>query len=396
MEVSDRAKEAFERMQKEAFERMQKVIKGQVDAPQDNAQQKLAILAGSYACLQRAPGYATLNYELSLALDSVGTSVQAYVENRMLTRPLNFLVLAAPGSGKSQLVKSIKTQIGDDKVGFVPFNMATMTSTDDLAHALDAARNVVIEGKLPLVFLDEFDCDEDNYSLLLPVLWDGELHVGGRTLKLVRCVFFLAGSRPTLSKDLREARDLDQSAGRERKDSKLVDLFSRINGQVIEIPTFVSGKVNAQAEKVMIAMTLLRHRFKACTAVPWGLLRFMAEVTYRYETRSMATLVDLLALRIGATDAPLKQISLEHLKLLPLSTEGALQESPLAFHLLDPFAEAGIVRLWSRSIASDFPQPIREERLDKWKGQDEKDRRELLQYADNLSDPSKKGINVVS
>ena len=75
----------------------------------------------------------------------------------------------------------------------VDYNMANLQSIEDLSQPLDAIRNLKVIDKLPILFLDEFDSDKRNYSLLLPLLWDGELHIGHSNLMLGKLVIILAG-----------------------------------------------------------------------------------------------------------------------------------------------------------------------------------------------------------
>jgi hypothetical protein len=200
----------------------------------------MASLVYSYASLCSAPGYATLNDDQSRRIREVVHDVRKYTIDKSLQRPLNFLLLASPGSGKSQLVKSIAKGLDGSPIGLISFNMATMESKDDLLRVLDSARNLVVDGKLPLIFLDEFDSDESHYSLLLPLLWDGELDLTNRDLRIGRSIFFLAGSRSSLPKRLEEARDISGAKSSTDDDKKLVDLFSRINGGVIKVPSLSS------------------------------------------------------------------------------------------------------------------------------------------------------------
>jgi len=76
----------------------------------------------------------------------------------------------------------------------VTYNMANFQNIEDFVQPLDAVRNIKVNDKLPLLFLDEFDCQLSNYPLLLPLLWDGELQVGHRDLKVGKLVIILAGS----------------------------------------------------------------------------------------------------------------------------------------------------------------------------------------------------------
>jgi len=50
----------------------------------------------------------------------------------------------------------------------VTFNMATMRSPDDMAQPIDELRNLKVNDRFPLLFLDEFDSDPSHYAALLP------------------------------------------------------------------------------------------------------------------------------------------------------------------------------------------------------------------------------------
>ena len=93
----------------------------------------------------------------------------------------------------------------DERVQAVTFNMATMQSADDMAQPIDELRNLKVNDRFPLLFLDEFDSDITRYASLLPLLWDGELHIGHRDLKLGKAVIVLAGSNPDLPKAMVES-----------------------------------------------------------------------------------------------------------------------------------------------------------------------------------------------
>jgi len=84
-----------------------------------------AILVYSYASLCHLPGYATLNQKHIRRIHEVVQAIEGHTQDELLQRPLNFLLLAPPGGGKSQLVKSIGKRLADWPVTLVTFNMAT-------------------------------------------------------------------------------------------------------------------------------------------------------------------------------------------------------------------------------------------------------------------------------
>ena len=347
----------------EAVNEIKKVIRDQIEASKFKAELEIPLLAFSYASLEILPDYATLDYQHVESVQRVLRDIRYYLADPSLGRPLNFLLLASPGSGKSQLIKSIAKKLGGDRVGYVSFNMATMEAKGDFGGVLDVARNVAIDDKLPLVFLDECDSHDEHIPLLLPLLWDGELDVGHRDLRIGRSIFFLAGSRPELRTKLESAREMAAPRAFESDDSKSgakwVDLFSRINGTVVKVPSLGDPDEDRAPDKIVIAMQLLRRRFGSCQTVPWALLKFIAKAHFRYDVRSIAMLVDLISLQGTESAATLTELTDNHLKRLPLNGIDELAASPLASHLIDMQGSDGLTKLWSRACKDRATQRLR-------------------------------------
>lgn len=76
-------------------------------------------------------------------------------------RPLSVAVFGAPGAGKSfgvkEVARSLKGQPGCRDIEPLTFNLSLYQSPEDLAGAFHLVRDVVLRGKVPLVFFDEFD-----------------------------------------------------------------------------------------------------------------------------------------------------------------------------------------------------------------------------------------------
>jgi hypothetical protein len=345
----------------QAIPRIVETINDKIRDPSKNSDLNELVLLYSYYSLQWIPDYSTLDSDHIKNIHRVIEDIVAYVNDTSLERPLNFLLLAAPGSGKSQLIKSIIKYLRmlGTSIGEISFNMATMHSKDDLGRILDGARNVAIDDKLPLVFLDEFDSNDGHYPLLLPLLWDGALDLGKGELRLGRSIFFLAGSRPTLPTKLASARNMVATRTVKSDDSKLVDLFSRVNGSVIRVPSMTKSGKERKADKVVLAMALLRRRFPLCNSVPWAFLWFIANARFRYEIRSVATLINAIPLADGETAQSLPKISMEHLERLPLGKATDLKGCPLALHLIDRYGALGLTKLWRKALRYKEEQPLR-------------------------------------
>ena len=261
-------------------------------------------------------------------------------------------MLASPGAGKSHLIKCVAARLATRNISAITFNMSSMQSNDDLVPPLDAARNLKVEDRLPLLFLDEFDSSSNNFALLLPLLWDGGLNIGQRDLRLGKVVIVMAGSDPSLPETMDHARSMrhDLPLSTAGHNPKLVDLFSRINGGVLSIPPFydVAQNIDRRTDKVCITIQLLKNRFgEDLQKVPIALLRFISIVEFRYDIRSIAHLVDLIPYKGNVKKLNLKQFS------LPINSAKQLKESSLAYHLFHEDQAYGIVEVWKNAIKDE-------------------------------------------
>ena len=129
-------------------------------------------------------------------LKALEQTVNTYVEREKPSRPLNLLLAANPGSGKSFLVKELSKQMSGD-TEFLEYHVASFRKLDDLFSIFQRIQSLNLEGKLPFVLLDEVDGMVDgNYIFpnLLAPLWDGVFHIGQERHHLGRAVFFFAAS----------------------------------------------------------------------------------------------------------------------------------------------------------------------------------------------------------
>jgi len=304
-------------------------------------------------------GYATLDDPHRAEIKRLIQQIRTYLRDATRKRPLNALMLAAPGAGKSHFIRQLADAMRRERVEAVTFNMATMQSAADMAQPVDELRNLKVNDRFPLLFLDEFDSDLNRYPALLPLLWDGELHVGHRDLKLGKAVIVLAGSSPDLPKAMVQSAAMRLDPAEDEGlfgTGKLTDLLSRINCGVVEIPDLDlrTKSRDRRVDKVCIAISLLQARFGEDLAlVPRALLRFIGHTVFRYGVRSLAHLIDL----IDPAAREAHRLRLDCLEL-PLANERLLAESSLRLHLLDKHQGFGIVNRWKDFIRDRTPVPI--------------------------------------
>jgi hypothetical protein len=300
-------------------------------------------------------GYSTLDASHIENIEDVISKIKGYTEDSSQKRPLNFLMLASPGAGKSHFIECIAKSLGPRKIQAITFNMTALQTNEDLIPAIDAARNMKVQDHIPLLFLDEFDSNPSNIPLLLPLLWDGGLNLGQRDLKLGRSIVVLAGSDPLLPGIMDSARSMRSDVSiPEDMNPKIVDLLSRINGGVVEIPAFFdpTHSVDRRADKVCIAIHLLKSRFgDNLKTIPRGLLQFVINAEFRYGARSISHLIELIPHRKNVVNLRNKDLK------LPLQNAKALKQSSLAYHLINEEQVLGVINLWESIDSGDVELP---------------------------------------
>ena len=284
--------------------------------------------------------YATLDWQHCNEIAKVMDEIRRYARDPSRKRPLNIILHAESGSGKSHFVECLARAMSEDQVGEVTFNMSSMRGIEDLMQPLDAVRNLKVRDKLPLLFLDEFDTDDTKYALLLPLLWDGKLSTGERVLRTGKTVIILAGSKSDIGNAIQSAKSMKANLD---ADGKMIDLVSRINGGELAIPSLDTSR--RTADKICVAISLLRERFgRRLTRVPWALLKFMAITRFRHGVRSISNLIESIANAELSKRGALECIALK----LPLDDLSDFGVSNLPMHIVAEDGAQSVVDCWQQ------------------------------------------------
>lgn len=290
--------------------------------------------------------YVTLDIEHRDDILVVRENIINYILDDNRKRPLNILLSSPPGSGKSFFVDNLAKSIEEKDVSHVEMNMSSVRDINDFHGPLDQVRNLKVDDKFPILFLDEFDSDLSNISMLLPLLWDGKLNIGNTKLSLGKIVIILAGSTPEVKKALKYAKDIGTDiTGKNLSNKKLIDVISRINGGEIIIPKFdaKSASRNRKVDKICIAISLILRRYEKLEYISWSMLKFISEINFKHGVRSITHLIDLLPTTLSNTS----RLSNTDLEELPFSDPSVLDSDSLAYHLYDENGPKDICELWS-------------------------------------------------
>ena len=163
----------------------------------------------------------------------------------------------------------------------------------------------------------------------------------------------MAGSDPKLPETMEIARSMREEIASTSTghNPKLIDLFSRVNGGVLKISPFYdsTNKTDRRVDKVCISIQLLKQRFgKSLKRVPFGLIRFIADVDFRYDVRSIAHLIDLIPFRKNISDLTIRQLS------LPFNSATQLKQSSLIYHLIHEDQALGMVKKWQEATSRNY------------------------------------------
>jgi hypothetical protein len=243
-------------------------------------------------------------------LCNIRNLIREYLENPNITRPLCVAVFGPPGSGKSFAVTEVAKSVAPEKLAKDPleFNLSQFNSTSELIAAFHRVRDVTLEGKIPIVFFDEFDTALNGklgwLKYFLAPMQDGKFREGETVHPIGRAIFVFAGGTSSTFADFsREKKEELQDQDRQLfVDAKGPDFVSRLRGYInVKGPDPVNDhEKHYLIRRAIIIRFLLKkkvaHIFNSqeeCQIDP-GVLRALIKVPeYKHGIRSIEAIIEM-------------------------------------------------------------------------------------------------------
>jgi hypothetical protein len=141
------------------------------------------------------------------SLSAIKRLMIRYAQDDDDRKPLSIAAFGPPGAGKSFGIKQVAEAVVDSKKrGFLEFNLSQFSDAVDLIGAFHQVRDTALDGRLPIVFWDEFDAQGYRWlQFLLAPMQDGKFQEGQITHPIGRCVFVFAGATSYTFEDFGQA-----------------------------------------------------------------------------------------------------------------------------------------------------------------------------------------------
>jgi hypothetical protein len=244
---------------------------------------------------------------------SIRNLIKEYLSSPKVSRPLSIAVFGSPGSGKSFGVTEVAESVAPGQLHRIEFNLSQFNSEKDLISAFHSVRDILLEGKVPIVFFDEFDSAFNGklgwLKYFLAPMQDGKFRDGEAMHPIGKAIFVFAGGTCSTFHEFsgskinyQDNQEAPNAAAREEfRSAKGTDFVSRLRGYVnIKGP----NPLDANDDLYMIRRALnLRfimednagHLFdRNVLRIDQGVLRAMIKIReFKHGIRSMLAIVEM-------------------------------------------------------------------------------------------------------
>jgi hypothetical protein len=275
-----------------------------------NACARSIVLKGPQTALLDVPletigGWYSADRQEIEGVRSVNNAMRDYLKLDNPETPLCVAVFGPPGAGKSFVIKEIARGLGIGNEAQLTFNLSQFDSPSELLNAFHQIRDLNLQGRLPLVFWDEFDTPCEGRPLgwlryFLAPMQDGEFADQGMAHPLGSGIYVFAGATSHSYEEFRSGDHPDDRA------AKKPDFISRLRAY-INIRG-INGNPNTVEDRLYIVRRafVLRQYLEANAPqisnngqfeIESGVLdAFLLVSKYRHGTRSLENLLRMSSL----------------------------------------------------------------------------------------------------
>ncbi|MDF2873473.1 MAG: RyR domain protein [Sporomusa sp.] len=242
---------------------------------------------------------------------SIKNLILEYISAKNIARPLSIAVFGTPGSGKSFGVTEVASSIAPGLIQKLNFNLSQLQSLADLVAAFHKVRDLSLEGKLPLVFFDEFDSSFNGnlgwLKYFLAPMQDGVFREGDSLHPLGKAIFVFAGGTSNTFTEFCGETIHDETEYKQFfkqfQSAKGPDFVSRLRGYVNILgpnQTDEHGDHLFVIRRAMLLRSLLERKtphlineYKQAQ-IDDGVLRALLKAPrYKHESRSMEAILEM-------------------------------------------------------------------------------------------------------
>ena len=242
---------------------------------------------------------------------SIKNLMLEYISTKNTVRPLSIAVFGTPGSGKSFGIVEVANSIASNLIKKLDFNLSQFRSPLDLANSFHKVRDIVLEGKIPLVFFDEFDSALEGklgwLKYFLAPMQDGAFREGDSIHPIGKAIFVFAGGTSSTFKEFC-GEDLEDENEQKKflldfKGAKGPDFISRLRGYVnILGPNQTDENWDHLfiIRRAMLLRALLERKVSHLindngeAQIDDGVIRALLKIRrYKHESRSMEAILEM-------------------------------------------------------------------------------------------------------
>lgn len=242
---------------------------------------------------------------------SINNLMTEFIATPNTVRPLSIAVFGTPGSGKSFGITEIAASIAPALIKKLNFNLSQFSSPLDLINAFHKVRDLSLEGKIPLVFFDEFDSAFEGklgwLKYFLAPMQDGVFRERETLHPIGKAIFvFAGGTSSTFNEFCGNEISSEQEKSfftREFKGAKGPDFLSRLRGYVNILGPNQTDQQRDQLfiiRRAMLLRALLEQKVphlindNGAAQIDNGVLRALLKIPrYKHESRSMEAIMEM-------------------------------------------------------------------------------------------------------